>query len=163
FDTRYSLIVREHIAGIVHDGGKQFGLFTMAGSPAGISPVPQVVVGNNVYSQLQRLIRRGETVRIEADIKNTFTRDTLQGYNTVAEIRGTERPNEVVILGAHLDSWDVATGGTDNGAGAIAVLEAARILKATGVRPKRTIRFVLFAGEEQGLFGSQEYVFAHER
>ena len=163
FDLRYSLLAREHIAGIVHDGGKEYGLFTMAGSPAGISPMPQIVIGNDVYAQFQRLLRRGETVRIEADIKNSFTRDTLQAYNTVGEIRGSERPNEVVILGAHLDSWDLATGGTDNGAGAIAVLEAARILKASGVRPKRTIRFVLFSGEEEGLFGSQEYVFAHER
>jgi len=163
FDIRYSLLAREQIAGIIHDGAKQYGLFTMAGSPAGVSPMPQIVIGNDVYAQFQRLLRRGETVRIEADIKNSFTRDTLRAYNTVAEIRGTERPNEVVILGAHLDSWDIATGGTDNGAGAIAVLEAARILKAAGVRPKRTIRFVLFTGEEQGLFGSQEYVFAHER
>lgn len=163
FDLRYSLLARENVAGIVHDGGKQYGLFTMAGSPAGVSPMPQIVIGNDVYAQFQRLLRRGETVRIEADIKNTFTRDTLQAYNTVGEIRGSERPNEVVILGAHLDSWDLATGATDNGAGAIAVLEAARILKATGVRPKRTIRFVLFSGEEEGLFGSQEYVFAHER
>jgi carboxypeptidase Q len=162
-DLRYSLLVRERIAGIIHDGGKQYGLFTMAGSPAGVSPVPQIVIGNDVYAQFQRLLRRGESVRIEADIKNSFTRDTLKAYNTVGEIRGSERPNEVVILGAHLDSWDLATGGTDNGAGAIAVLEAARILKASGVRPKRTIRFVLFSGEEEGLFGSQEYVFAHER
>jgi hypothetical protein len=163
FDLRYSLLARERIAGIIHDGGKQYGLFSMAGSPAAISPMPQIVIGNDVYAQFQRLLRRGETVRIEADIKNTFTRDTVQAYNTVGEIRGSERPNEIVILGAHLDSWDLATGGTDNGAGAIAVLEAARILKATGVRPKRTIRFVLFSGEEEGLFGSQEYVFAHER
>ena len=68
-----------------------------------------------------------------------------------------------MILGAHLDSWDLATGGTDNGTGAIAVLEAARILKASGVKPKRTIRFVLFSGEEEGLLGSQAYVAAHKR
>jgi carboxypeptidase Q len=162
-DARYSLLAREGIAGIIHDGGKQYGLFTMAGTPAAISPIPQFVIGNDVYAQFERLSRRGETVRIEVDIKNSFTRDTLQAYNTVAEIRGSEKPNEVVMLGAHLDSWDIATGGTDNGSGAIAVLEAARILKAAGVRPKRTIRFVLFSGEEEGLFGSQEYVFAHER
>ena len=143
---------------MIRDGGKQFGLFTMSGSPGFISPVPQIVIGNDDYVQFQRLIRGGEHVRIEADITNTFTRDTLQQYNTVAELRGTERPDEVVILGAHLDSWDLATGGTDNGAGAIAVLEAARILKASGVQPQRTIRFVLFTGEEEGLLGSQAYV-----
>jgi hypothetical protein len=163
FDSRYSLLAREGIAGIIRDGGKQYGLFTMSGNPDALSAMPQFVVGNDVYAQFQRLVRRGETVRIEADIRNSFTRDTVQAYNTVAEIRGVGRPNEVVILGAHLDSWDLATGGTDNGTGAIAVLEAARILKATGIRPKRTIRFVLFSGEEQGLLGSQEYIFAHER
>ncbi len=160
---RTALVVREQPAGLIRDGGKQFGLFTMSGSPLGISPLPQVVVGNDVYSQFQRLARRGERVRIEANIQNTFGRDTLTQWNTVGEIRGTEKPNEVVILGAHLDSWDIATGGTDNGTGSIAVLEAARILKAAGVKPKRTIRFVLFSGEEEGLFGSQAYAADHEK
>ena len=163
FNNRTVFAAREHPAGLVRDGGKQFGLFTMSGSPVAISSLPQIVIGNDVYLQFERLARRGETVRLEADIKNTFTTDTLQQWNTVAEIRGSEKPDEVVLLGAHLDSWDLATGGTDNGAGAIAVLEAARILKASGVKPRRTIRFVLFTGEEEGLFGSQAYTDAHER
>lgn len=161
--NRAAFIAREHPAGLIRDGGKQFGLFTMSGSPAAISPLPQIVIGNDVYSQFQRLALRGEKVRIEANISNSFTRDTLQQWNTVGEIRGSEKPNEVVLLGAHLDSWDLATGGTDNGTGAIAVLEAARIIKASGVKPKRTIRFVLFTGEEEGLFGSQAYVASHQR
>lgn len=160
--NRTYFAAREHPAGLIRDGGKQFGLFTMSGSPAAISSLPQIVIGNDVYLQFTRLLARGEPVRIEADIRNSFTRDTLQQWNTVADIRGSEKPDEVVILGAHLDSWDLATGGTDNGAGAIAVLEAARILKASGVKPKRTIRFVLFTGEEQGLFGSQAYAGDHE-
>ena len=82
-------------------------------------------------------------------------------YNTVAEIRGTEKPDEVVIIGGHLDSWDLGTGATDNGTGSMAVLEAARALQKLGVKPKRTIRFVLFTGEEQGLNGSRAYVKAH--
>jgi hypothetical protein len=163
FTNRTYFAAREHPAGLIRDGGKQFGLFTMSGSPGAISSLPQIVIANDVYTQFARLARRGETVRIEADIRNTFTRDTLQQWNTVAEIRGSERPDEVVLLGAHLDSWDLATGGTDNGAGSIAVLEAARILKAAGVKPKRTIRFVLFTGEEQGLFGSQAYAEDHAR
>jgi carboxypeptidase Q len=163
FAQRFWYVAREGVAGVIHDGAKQFDLFTMSGSPSAISPVPQIVVGNDEYAQFQRLVRRGEPVRIEADIKNSFTRDSLGQYNTVAEIRGSEHPDQVVLLGAHLDSWDISTGGTDNGAGAIAVLEAARILKATGVRPKRTIRFVLFTGEEQGLFGSQAYAASHEK
>ncbi len=160
--SRIWYVAREPVAGVIHDGGKEFGLFTMSGSPAAISPIPQIVVSNDAYAQFERLLRRGEPVRIEADIDNTFTRDTLPQYNTVAEIRGSEHPDEVVLLGAHLDSWDLATGGTDNGAGAIAVLEAARILKAAGVHPKRTIRFVLFGAEEEGLYGSQAYAASHE-
>jgi Zn-dependent M28 family amino/carboxypeptidase len=80
----------------------------------------------------------------------------------VAEILGTERPDEFVILGAHLDSWDLGTGATDNGTGSMAVLEAARALQKSGFKPKRTIRFVLFTGEEQGLNGSKEYVKKHK-
>jgi hypothetical protein len=165
YNARIPLLAREGAAGVIRDGGKQFGLLTMSGSPAAISPLPQIVVGNDNYAQLERLARRGqgERARIEADVKNSFTRDTLEQWNTVAEIRGSEKPDEVVLLGAHLDSWDIATGGTDNATGAIAVLEAARIIKASGVRPKRTIRFALFSGEEEGLFGSQEYADAHEK
>lgn len=163
FGSRTYLVSEERPAGLIRDGGKQFGLFTMSGSPAAISSLPQIVIGNDNYSQLARLALRGEKARIEADITNSFTRDPLTVYNTVAEIRGTEHPEQVVLLGAHLDSWDLATGGTDNGTGAIAVLEAARILEASGVKPKRTIRFVLFTGEEEGLFGSQAYAAAHKR
>ncbi len=163
FAERFWYVAGEGVAGVIRDGAKQFDLFTMSGSPSAVSPVPQIVVGNDEYAQFQRLARRGEPVRIEADIKNSLTRDSLQQFNTVAEIRGSEHPDQVVLLGAHLDSWDISTGGTDKGTGAIAVLEAARILKATGVRPSRTIRFVLFTGEEQGLFGSQAYAATHER
>src|SRR5215211_3364974 len=154
---------REKVAGIIREGGKEFGLLTMSGGPDDILPSPSIVVSHETYAQFERLLRRGERVRIEADVRNTFTRDTLQQWNTVAEIRGSEKPDEVVLLGAHLDSWDLGTGGTDNGTGVIAVLEAARILKASGVRPKRTIRFALFSGEEQGLLGSQEYAMAHRK
>ena len=86
----------------------------------------------------------------------------MEVYNTVADIRGSEKPDEMVILGAHLDSWDLGTGSTDNGTGSMAVLEAARTLAKLNLKPKRTIRFVLFTGEEQGLYGSEEYVKAHQ-
>jgi hypothetical protein len=156
-------VAQDGAAGLVRDGAKEFGLLTMSGSPAAISPIPQIVIANEDYAQLQRLSERGERVTIEADVKNSFTRDELQQDNTVAEIRGTDKPDEVVLLGAHLDSWDLATGATDNGAGAIAVLEAARLIAAAGARPKRTIRFALFAGEEQGLYGSEAYAAAHAK
>src|ERR1700693_3365389 len=89
----------------------------------------------------------------------------VEVYNTVGEIRGKEKPDEVVILGAHLDSWDLGQGSTDNGTGSCVVLEAARTLgklAQEGVRPRRTIRFILFTGEEEGLKGSQAYVKEHK-
>lgn len=163
FGQRIYAVEAEHPLGIIRDGAKQFGLFTMSGSPAAISPVPQVVIAHEDYDQFERLLRGSVPVRFQANVSNTFTHDDLKQYNTVAEIRGSEAPDQVVLVGAHLDSWDLATGGTDNGTGAIAVLEAARILAASGVHPKRTIRFVLFSGEEEGLFGSQAYVASHQR
>lgn len=161
FARRLALVMREGIAGIVRDGGKEFNLLSMSGSPAVISPVPQVVIGNNDYAQLERLARRGEHPRLEVTLENHFGRDTLTQSNTIAEIRGTDAPDEVVLLGAHLDSWDLATGATDNGTGAVAVLEAARLLVAAQARPRRTIRFVLFGAEEEGLYGSQAYAAAN--
>jgi carboxypeptidase Q len=161
---RTALLAEQGIAGEIIDGAKDFGLFTMSGGPDDIEPFPRVVIGNQNYAELHRSIARGDPVRVEVDATNTFGRDTLIQWNTVAEIRGSELPNEIVLLGAHLDSWDVGTGTSDNATGSIAVLEAARLLgalKATGVRPKRTIRFVMFTGEEQGLYGSQYYVLGH--
>jgi hypothetical protein len=158
---RTTLLVNEGVAGIITDGSKEFALLNMSGSPARISPFPNIVVPHETYTQLYRLVNRGERVRLEATISNRFTDRVVTASNTVAEIRGAERPEEVVLLGAHLDSWDLGTGTTDNATGSTAVLEAARILKAVGVRPRRTIRFVLFSGEEEGLYGSQEYAKAH--
>ena len=155
----------EGIAGEIIDGAKDFGLLTMSGSPDQISPYPQVVIGNQSFAELHRLVGEGQRPRLEVAMTNTFGRDTLVQWNTVGEIRGSERPDEIVLLGAHLDSWDLGTGATDNASGSIAVLEAARILgalKAKGIRPKRTIRFALFTGEEQGLYGSQYYVLRHD-
>jgi carboxypeptidase Q len=108
-----------------------------------------------------RLLDAGPVVA-EINIQNTFSARPAEVYNTVAEIRGSEKPDEVVIIGAHLDSWDLGTGATDNGTGSMVVLEAARALQKLGIKPKRTIRFVLFTGEEQGLNGSREYVKAHK-
>jgi hypothetical protein len=160
--ARQALALEQGAAGIIRDGAKEFALFTMSGSPSAISPVPQVVIANDNYAQFERLLRAGHRVRIAVSIHNTFTREPVPQYNTVAEIRGTTHPEQVVLLGAHLDSWDLATGGTDNGAGSVAVMDAARILLRAGARPQRTIRFVLFGAEEEGLFGSQAYAAAHK-
>ena len=96
-------------------------------------------------------------------MQNTFSKGEVEVFNTVAELPGSEKSDEVVIIGGHIDSWDLGTGATDNGTGIIAVLEAARALKAVGAKPRRTIRFVLFSGEEEGLHGSRAYVKAHEK
>jgi hypothetical protein len=157
-------LAAEGVAGQIIDGGKEFGLLTMGGSPNDIAPMPMVVIANSTFSELHRLLASGQRVRVEANVSNTFGRDAVTQWNSVGEIRGSDLASEVVLVGAHLDSWDLGTGATDNGAGSIAVLEAARILgalKAAGVRPRRTIRFVFFTGEEQGLYGSQYYALAH--
>ncbi len=159
---RNTLLAQEGIAGVIQDGAKDFDLLTMSGSPESISPYPRIVIPNGDYAQMQRVLTQGLRVRVEADIHNTIGRDTLDQWNTVAEIRGSEKPDEVVLLGGHLDSWDLGTGATDNGTGSIAVLEAMRILKASGVKPRRTIRFALFGGEEEGLDGSEAYVQRHK-
>ena len=161
---RDALLAREGIAGQLIDGAKDFGLFTMSGGPHAISPFPQVVIGNSTYAEIHRSLAAGERVRVEASVVNRIGRDTVIQWNTVGEIRGSERPDEIVLVGAHLDSWDLGTGATDNAASSVAVIEAARLigaLKATGLRPRRTIRFVLFSGEEQGLYGSQYYAHMH--
>jgi len=160
--VKQELAIMGGAAGIIRDGAKEFGLFTMSGSPSGISPIPQIVIANENYAQMQRLLLGGHRVRLEANVHNSFSRQPVMQYNTVAEIRGSTHPEQVVLLGAHLDSWDLATGATDNGAGSVAVLDAARILARAGARPERTIRFVLFGAEEEGLFGSQAYAASHK-
>ncbi|HXI21396.1 MAG TPA: M20/M25/M40 family metallo-hydrolase [Gemmatimonadales bacterium] len=147
--------------GILTDGSKEFGLMTMSGSPNSVSPLPNLVIAHEDYAMFDRLLEAGVTPRISGRIDNRLGRTPVKQWNTVAEIRGSELPGEVVILGAHLDSWDLGTGTTDNGTGAMVVLEAARALAQSGLRPKRTVRFILFTGEEQGLLGSKAYAAAH--
>lgn len=136
-------------------------LFTMSGEQVRIARTPAAYVSWEDYNLIWRLLQRG-SVTVELDIENSYSEKPVEVYNTVAEIRGSERPDEVVILGGHLDSWDLGTGATDNGTGVAAVLEAARGLAKSGLKPKRTIRFVLFSGEEEGLLGSRSYVNSHE-
>src|SRR5437867_12480840 len=108
-----------------------------------------------------RLLKQGP-VQIEIEMTNLFSEKPMEVFNAVAEIRGSEKPDEVVLLGAHLDSWDLGTGTTDNGTGSMVVLEAARALAKLNLKPMRTIRFVLFSGEEEGLVGSKLYVDVHK-
>lgn len=124
--------------------------------------VPQLVVAAEQYNRLVRLAERGVDVELELDVRATFHDQDLMAYNTLAEIPGRgPKKDEVVMLGAHLDSWHAGTGATDNGAGCAVVMEAMRILSAIGARPARTIRVALWSGEEQGLLGSRAYVAQH--
>lgn len=112
------------------------------------------------YDFINSRLADGDTIEVEADLQHTFEKGPIPVYNTIAEIPGTEFPNEYVIVSAHLDSWDGpgSEGATDNGTGSAVTLEAARILAAVGAKPRRTIRFIHWTGEEQGLLGSREYV-----
>jgi carboxypeptidase Q len=147
--------------GTLVDGAKEHGLMTMSGSPNRLSPLPNLVISSEDYRLLARLIGSGLTPRLEGRVENRLGKTPVQQWNTVAEIRGGELPGQVVILGAHLDSWDLGTGVTDNGTGSMVVLEAARAIAQSRLKPKRTIRFILFSGEEQGLLGSRAYAEAH--
>ncbi len=104
----------------------------------------------------------GRRVELEFDIRNNFKKGPIPLYDVIADLKGTEKPDEMVIVGGHIDSWDGATGTTDNGTGASSTIEAARILAAAGVKPRRTIRFMLWSGEEQGLLGSAAWCKKHQ-
>ena len=123
--------------------------------------VPSLVMAAEHYNQILRLLDDDKPVELEIDVATRFHDGDLKAYNTVAEIPGTDKKDELVIAGAHLDSWHAGTGATDNAAGTAVVMEAARILKALGVKPRRTLRFVLWTGEEQGYEGSLAYVKQH--
>lgn len=124
---------------------------------------PELETSAEDYQRILRLAKAGIKVTMEADVKTQFYSDDLNGYDVVAEIPGTDKKlkDQIVMLGGHLDSWHAATGGTDNAAGSAVMMEAVRILKALKVKPRRTIRIVLWSSEEQGLFGSQGYVKNH--
>jgi len=146
--------------------GKHGTLFTS--SPKGYlkdaSPgVPELEMAPEHVNLMSRLIQNEVAVEIEAEVNTEFNNKDLQGYNVIAEIPGSDKAlsSEIVMLGGHLDSWHGATGATDNAAGCIVMMEAVRILKATGLKPKRTIRIALWGGEEQGLHGSRNYVKNH--
>jgi len=123
--------------------------------------VPTVVLRNEDYGRISRILADGTPVELEFTIVNNVYPEGTTAYNTVAEIPGTDKQDEVVMLGGHLDSWHSATGATDNAIGCAVMMEAARILKAIGVTPRRTIRVALWSGEEQGILGSQAYVKQH--
>ncbi|MGA2920760.1 MAG: M20/M25/M40 family metallo-hydrolase [Candidatus Sulfotelmatobacter sp.] len=123
--------------------------------------VPQLTMALEHWTRVARLLEQKKDVSLELNVANTFYDDDPMQYDTIAEIPGTDKKDELVMLGAHLDSWHAGTGATDNGAGSIVMMEAVRILKALNIQPRRTIRIGLWSGEEQGLLGSQGYVQNH--
>ncbi len=127
------------------------------GAPA---TIPQLVAEVEQYNRLVRIVKQGVPVKISVDLQVAWYDNDLQGYNTIAEIPGTDPAlkDEIVMVGAHLDSWHSGTGATDNGAGTTVAMEAMRIIAASGLKPRRTIRIGLWTGEEQGLLGARGYV-----
>jgi hypothetical protein len=125
--------------------------------------LPQIVVANEHYNRIVRMLQAGEQVKMEVNIGVEWQDADPMGYNTIAEIPGSDPAlkDEVVMLGGHMDSWHAGTGATDNGAGVAVAMEAMRIIQTLGLKPKRTIRIGLWTGEEQGLLGSAAYVAQH--
>ena len=156
-------LVAAGAVGRVNDGGRDHGQIRAFNNRTFdiTKAVPTVVMRNEDYGRLWRLMASGRTVELEMNIVNRSYPEGVTQYNVIAEIPGSDKAAEVVMLGGHLDSWHAATGATDNAIGCATMLEAIRILQAVGVKPRRTIRLALWSGEEQGLLGSQAYVKEH--
>jgi carboxypeptidase Q len=154
------------VAVIDHSRGTAGGgtVFVQSGGsykPGETTTVPQLTMASEHWSRIARLLDQKKDVSLELNVTNQFYDDDPMQYDTIAEIPGTDKKDEIVMLGAHLDSWHSGTGATDNGAGSVVMMEAVRILKALDIKPRRTIRIGLWSGEEQGLLGSQSYVEKH--
>jgi carboxypeptidase Q len=177
-DQIAQFLADEKVAGVVvpsRDGARGGGsggtIFDDNGAAIGRTPyirghevkVPVVVMAIESYGRVYRLLEAHVPVQMEMDVETKFTGDHEHGFNTIAEIPGTDPDlkDQVVMVGGHLDSWIAGTGATDNGAGTVIAMETMRILNALGVHPRRTIRIALWSGEEEGLFGSRGYVRDH--
>lgn len=159
-------LLDEGIAGILVPSSREYTLVRGGGSragrdPANPEPPPELVVAGEQYNQMYRNVERGVPVQLEIEVQNRFFSEDLQGYNTLGDIRGSDLADQLVMIGAHLDSWHYGTGATDDGAGSVVMMEAMRILRALDLQPRRTIRIALWSGEEQGLLGSRGWVENH--
>jgi len=152
----------EGALGVLSTAPRGHGIYTIGGSRATdpAESLPGIVIPAEQYGRMARMLQKNLPVTIEADIKNTYYPNPVM-FNIVGEIPGADKAEELVMLGAHFDSWHASTGATDNAAGSAAMMEAMRILKQSGVRLRRTVRIGLWTGEEQGLLGSAQYVSAH--
>ncbi|MEJ7587412.1 MAG: M20/M25/M40 family metallo-hydrolase [Ferruginibacter sp.] len=160
------MAVKEGALAIVsmHPRGHDGTLFVQGGGPYGSNDpenILDIVVAMEDYMSMVRLANSGYPVKLAIDVETAFSSKDLKGYNVIAELKGTDLSNEIIMLGGHLDSWQGATGATDNAAGCAVMMEAIRILKESGLKPRRTIRIALWSGEEQGLLGSRNYVKNH--
>ena len=138
--------------------------FSMGPRPWAVDPpevLPQLVMAAEHYNRIVRMIQKGSQPKLAIDVESRYHDTDLNSFNIIAEIPGTDLKDEIVMLGGHFDSWHAGTGATDNAIGCGVALEAVRILKAVGAKPRRTIRIALWTGEEQGLLGSQAYVADH--
>ena len=162
------LLRREQPAAVLQSSGWTYGIIRNGGHMDGRSardsiynPVPNLLVAHEQYGTLYRVAQRGLPARVELNLQTRFLDDNRTPTNVIAEIPGTDKADEVVMLGAHFDSWHSGTGATDNGAGSVVMMEAMRILKTLGMPMRRTVRIGLWTGEEQGLIGSSRYLRIH--
>jgi hypothetical protein len=164
-ERRLRFFLNEGVVATIEPGQGSGGtVFVQAGGGrnANDPPVPaQIVMAIEHYGRIWRMLDRKIPVRIEMNIENKFYDQDLNSFNIVAEIPGTDKADELVMLGAHFDSWHTGTGATDNAAGSAVMMEALRILKATGLRMRRTVRLGLWTGEEEGILGSRAYATQH--
>jgi carboxypeptidase Q len=158
----------EQPAAVLQPSNWTYGMFLNGGHFEGrtardsvYNPVPNLIVAHEQYGTLYRLAQRGMPVKLEIDLRTRFLDDNRVPTNVIAEIPGTDKADEVVMIGAHYDSWHSGTGATDNGAGSVVMMEAMRILKTVGLPMRRTVRIALWTGEEQGLLGSRDWVRKH--
>lgn len=152
---------KEKPAGVIYRSRRQGGVIGTSSKNHRVGktfPVPAITITQEHFNLMHRMLDLGQTPKVKLDITARFHDEDRNAYNTIAEIPGTDKDPQVVMLGAHLDSWHGSTGAVDNAAGVAVTMEAVRILKALNVKPKRTIRIALWSGEEQGLFGSRSYV-----
>ncbi len=163
---RDSLLSNAGVAGVIAGSDSPYGTIRGGGdwsatNPESPIPVPSIIIAQEQYNEMYRNVTSGTPVRVQLNVQNRFLTDDLDAYNTLGEIRGTDKPDEYVMIGAHLDSWHYGNGATDNAAGSIVMMEAMRILKTLNLHPRRTIRIALWSGEEEGIYGSRGWIKKH--
>lgn len=148
---------------VIPSGGDSAPRITLSAYDKRAEPtmLPQMTLSSEHWNRLYRLVKMGQKPVVTVNISSQFHDQDPMAYNTIGDIPGTDLKNEVVMMGAHMDSWHVGTGATDNGCNVAVLMEAARIIQTLGIKPRRTIRVALWTGEEEGLLGSSAYVKAH--